>query len=116
MKILSEGALFQEIQESSSLTHEGDYTTRNALILIESTLFVSDGAHSLLGGASGGGKSDLAFAVANNFPAKHVHILRNISPKNIYYDFESYDDEFNILILDDIPFNEDLVNLCKEAC
>ena len=114
MKILSEGALFQEIQESSSLTHEGDYTTRNALILIESTLFVSDGAHSLLGGASGGGKSDLAFAVANNFPAKHVHILRNISPKNIYYDFESYDDEFNILILDDIPFNEDLVNLCKE--
>lgn len=114
IKILDEGTLFQEIQESSSLTHEGDNTTRNALILIESTLFVGDGAHSLLGGVSGGGKSDLAFAIANNFPAKHVHILRNISPKNIYYDFESYDEDFNILILDDIPFNEDLVNLCKE--
>ena len=114
MTILKEGTLFQEIQESASLTHEGDSTTRNALILMESSLFVGDGAHGLLGGESGGGKSDLAFAVALNFPDKHVQILRNISPKNIYYDFDSYDDDYNILILDDIPFNEDLVNLCKE--
>ena len=114
MKILSEGTLFQEMQESVNLTHEGHKTTRNALILMESSLFVGDGAHGLLGGESGQGKSDLAFAVGLNFPDKHVHILRNISPKNIYYDFESYDDDFNILILDDIPFNDDLVNLCKE--
>lgn len=114
MKIIENGTLFQEIQESVSLTHEGHKTTRNALVLMESSLFVGDGAHGLLGGASGMGKSDLAFAIALNFPAKHVHILRNISPKNIYYDFESYDDDYNILILDDIPFNEDLVNLCKE--
>lgn len=114
LQIIDEGTLFQEIQSSVSLTHQGHKTTRNALILMESSLFVGDGVHGLLGGASGGGKSDLAFAIALNFPAKHVHILRNISPKNIYYDFESYDDEYNILILDDIPFNEDLVNLCKE--
>lgn len=112
--ILKEGTLFQEIQESASLTHEGDNTTRNALILMESSLFVGDGAHGLLGGESGGGKSDLAFAVALNFPDKYVQILRNISPKNIYYDFDSYDDDYNILILDDLPFNDDLVNLCKE--
>lgn len=114
MSILNEGTLFQEIEKSVSLTHEGHKTTRNALILMESSLFVGDGVHGLLGGASGMGKSDLAFAIALNFPDKHVHILRNISPKNIYYDFESYDDDFNILILDDIPFTEDLVNLCKE--
>ena len=114
MTIINEGTLFQELEESVSLTHEGHKTTRNALVLMESSLFVGDGAHGLLGGDSGEGKSDLAFAIALNFPEKHVHILRNISPKNIYYDFESYDDEFNILILDDIPFNEDLVNLCKE--
>ena len=114
MQIINDGNVFQEIQESASLTHEGDTTTRDALILMESTLIVGDGAHGLLGGETGGGKSDLAFAVALNFPDKHVHILRNISPKNIYYDFESYDEEYNIIILDDIPFNEDLVNLCKE--
>lgn len=114
LQILKDGTLFDEIQESVSLTHEGHKTTRNALILMESSLFVGDGAHGLLGGASGMGKSDLAFAIAYNFPSKHVKILRNISPKNIYYDFESYDDDYNILILDDIPFNEDLVNLCKE--
>ena len=114
LHLINEGKVFHETQKSASLTHKGDTTTRDALILMESSLFVGDGAHGLLGGVSGGGKSDLAFAVAYNFPEKHVHILRNISPKNIYYDFESYDDEFNILILDDIPFNEDLVNLCKE--
>ena len=81
---------------------------------MEASLCTGDGVHGLLGGDSGEGKSDLAFAVAYNFPSKHVHILRNISPKNIYYDFENYDDDFNILILDDLPFNEDLVNLCKE--
>lgn len=114
LSILNEGTLFQEIQSSVSLTHEGHKTTRNALILMESSLFIGDGVHGLLGGESGGGKSDLAFAIALNFPDKHVHILRNISPRNIYYDFESYDDDFNILILDDLPFNDDLVNLCKE--
>ena len=114
LQIINEGTLFQEIEKSVSLTHKGDSTTRNALILMESSLFTGDGVHGLLGGASGGGKSDLAFAIALNFPDKHVHILRNISPKNIYYDFENYDEDFNILILDDLPFNEDLVNLCKE--
>ena len=114
LKILDEHKLFNEIQKSVSLTHQGHESTRNALVLMESSLFVGDGAHGLIGGESGQGKSDLAFAVARNFPQKHVHILRNISPKNIYYDFESYDENYNILILDDIPFNDDLVNLCKE--
>lgn len=114
LQVISEGTLFQEIQKSVSLTHQGHKTTRNALILMESSLFVGDGVHGLLGGASGGGKSDLAFAIALNFPDKHVRILRNISPKNIYYDFEAYDNDFNILIFDDIPFTDDLVNLCKE--
>ena len=114
LAIIREGTLFQEIQKSVSLTHQGHKTTRNALILMQASLFSGDGVHGLLGGTSGRGKSDLAFAIALNFPAKHVHILRNISPKNIYYDFESYDDDYNILILDDIPFNEDLINLCKE--
>ena len=114
LKILDENKLFKEIQKSVSLTHQGHKSTRNALILMESSLFVGDGAHGLIGGESGQGKSDLAFAVAMNFPQKHVHILRNISPKNIYYDFESYDENYNILILDDLPFNDELVNLCKE--
>ena len=114
LTIINEGKVFEELQKSVSLTHEGHKTTRDALILMEASLFTGDGAHGLLGGDSGEGKSDLAFAVAYNFPSKHVHILRNISPKNIYYDFENYNDDFNILILDDLPFNEDLVNLCKE--
>ena len=114
IKILNDGVLFEEIQASVSLTHEGHHSTRDALILSESSLFVGDGVHSLLGGDSGEGKSDLAFSVGYNFPTKYVKILRNISPKNIYYDCENYNNDFNILIFDDLPLTEDMVNILKE--
>ena len=64
MKILNDGLLFEEIQNSVSLTHQGDYTSRDALILMEASLFVDgkgntlNSVHGLIGGDSGGGKSD----------------------------------------------------------
>ena len=100
--ILDNGSLFQELQKSISLTHQGHSTSRDALILMEASSFVGDGVHGLLGGDSGEGKSDLAFAVGYNYPDKYVHILRNISPKNIYYDCETYNDDYNIIIFDDL--------------
>lgn len=113
MQILNEGSLFDEMSKSVSLTHEGHKTTRDALILMESSLFVDDGAHGLLGGESGGGKTDIALTCALNLPQKHVHIISSNSPKDIFYDFDSYDDNFNILIFDDILFNDELIKLCK---
>lgn len=113
MQILNEGKLFQEMSKSVSITHEGHKTTRNALILMETSLFVDDGAHGLLGGESGGGKTDIALTCALNLPQKNVHIISSNSPKDIFYDFDSYDDDFNILIFDDILFNDELIKLCK---
>lgn len=114
MTILNDGVLFQELQKSISLTHQGHKTSRDALILMESSSFVGDGVHGFLGGDSGEGKSDLAFAVGYNYPDKYVHILRNISPKNIYYDCETYNDDYNIIIFDDLPLTEDMINILKE--
>ena len=113
LDIINNGSLFEEMQHSVSITHAGHKTTRNALLLMESSLFVDDGAHGLLGGESGGGKTDLAIACALNLPAKNVHIISSNSPKNIFYDFESYDDEFNIIIFDDIVLNDEIIALCK---
>lgn len=113
-KLLKSGQLFLELQRSISLTHQGHNMTRDSLILQESSVFITDGVHGLLDGDSGEGKSDLAFAIGYNFPNKYVKILRNVSPKNIYYDCESYNDDFNILIFDDLPLNEDMVNILKE--
>ena len=113
-KLLKSGQLFQELQKSISLTHQGHTMTRDSLILQESSVFIGDGVHGLLDGDSGEGKSDLAFAIGYNFPNKYVKVLRNVSPKNIYYDCESYNDDFNILIFDDLPLNEDMVNILKE--
>ena len=113
MQILEDGKLFEEMQKSISLTHEGHKTTRNALILMESSLFVDDGAHGLIGGASGGGKTDIALTCALNLPEKNVHIISSNSPKDIFYDFDSYDDDFNILIFDDVLMTEELIKLCK---
>ena len=113
LQILKEGDVFKSMQESVSLTHYGHTTTRDALILMESSVFVDDGAHGLLGGESGGGKTDLALTCALNLPSKHVHIISSNSPKDIFYDFDSYDDEFNILVFDDIVLTEELIKLIK---
>lgn len=114
LKLSKEGNLFKELQSSVSLTHKGHDNSRNALILQEASVFVGDGVHGLLDGESGEGKSDLAFVIGYNFPDKYVKILRNISPKNIYYDCESYNDDYNILIFDDLPLNDDMINILKE--
>lgn len=111
--IINKGSLFNEMQKSVALTHAGHKTTRNALILMEASVFVDDGAHGLLGGKSGNGKTDLALTCALNLPAKNVHIISSNSPKNIFYDFDSYDDDFNIVIFDDIVLNDDIIALCK---
>lgn len=113
LDIINNGSLFEEMQRSVAITHAGHKTTRNALLLMESSLFVDDGAHGLLGGKSGGGKTDLAIACALNFPAKNVHVISSNSPKNMFYDFESYDDEFNIVIFDDLVLNDEIIRLCK---
>lgn len=114
LKVSKEGRLFKELQNSVKLTHQGHDTSRDALILQEASVFVGDGVHGLLDGDSGEGKSDLSFTIGNNFPKKYVKILRNISPKNIYYDCESYNDDYNILIFDDLPLTEDMIVILKE--
>lgn len=114
LKLSKEGNLFEELQNSVELTHQGHSTSRNALILQETSVFVVEGVHGLLDGDTGEGKSDLAFVIGYNFPDKYVKILRNISPKNIYYDCESYNDDYNILIFDDLPLNDDMINILKE--
>ena len=113
LQIINNGSLFNEMQKSIAITHEGHKTTRNALILMETSVFVDDGAHGLLGGESGGGKTDLALTCALNLPAKNVQIISSNSPKNIFYDFDSYDDEYNIVIFDDIVLNDEIIALCK---
>lgn len=113
-KLLKSGKLFEKLEKSISLTHQGHKNTRNSLILQESSVFIGDGVHGLLDGDSGEGKSDLAFAIGYNFPTKYVKVLRNVSPKNIYYDCGSYNDDFNILIFDDLPLNDDMINILKE--
>lgn len=113
LQIINNGSLFNEMQKSIAITHEGHETTRNALMLMEASVFVDDGAHGLLGGKSGGGKTDLALTCALNLPAKNVHIISSNSPKNIFYDFENYDDEYNIIIFDDIVLNDEIIALCK---
>ena len=80
---------------------------------MESSIFVDDGAHGLLGGETGDGKTDLALTCALNLPAKNVHIISSNSPKDIFYDFDSYDDEYNIIIFDDVVLNDELIKLIK---
>ena len=113
LKIINDGNLFEEIQKSVSLTHAGHHITRDALILMETSVFVDDGAHGLLGGESGDGKTDIVLTCAENIPARYVHVISSNSPKHIFYGFDDYDDEFNIIIFDDIVLNDEIIKLSK---
>ena len=119
LKLLNDGRLFKEAQKSVSLTHQGHKTSRDALILMESSLFVGGqsnnitSVHGLIGGESGEGKSDLAIAVSLNFPTKYVRNLRNVSPKYPFYAKDDMNDDYNILIFDDATLNDDIIELIK---
>lgn len=119
MKLLNDGNLFEEIQKSVSLTHQGHTTSRDALILMGASLFVCGklnnitSVHGLIGGESGEGKSDLAIAVSLNFPQKYVRNLRNVSPKYPFYAKDDMNDDYNILIFDDATLNDDIIELLK---
>lgn len=119
LKLLNDGRLFKEAQKSVSLTHQGHKTSRDALILMESSLFIGGqsnnitSVHGLIGGESGEGKSDLSIAVSLNFPTKYVRNLRNVSPKYPFYAKDDMNDDYNILIFDDATLNDDIIELIK---
>lgn len=114
LKLIHDDSLFEKLQESISLTHEGNEQLKIKLPLILASLFVDAPIQSELDADSGKGKTDVIVETIKNFPQRYVHILRTISPKNIYYDKDSYNDDFNIVVFDDVILKSDMIEVIKE--
>lgn len=113
MTLLEEDTLYDNIISSISWTHEGNDELKKQLSLILASVFIDQPVHTELNADTGTGKTDIIIETSKNFPESYIHILRTISPKNIYYDRESYE-EFNILIFDDIVLSDPMIEVIKE--
>ena len=111
--MLEEDTLFDNIMSNISWTHEGNMELKKQLLLILSSVFIDQPVHTELNADTGVGKTDIIIETSKNYPPCYTHILRTVSPKNIYYDRDSYG-EFNILIFDDVVLNESMIEVIKE--
>lgn len=112
LKIINEGSLYEKYVDSISITHAGNQPIKKQLALISVSLFIGEPIQTELNANSGKGKTDVTSETVKNIPDVYVHHLSTVSPKNIYYDKDSYG-AYNILIFDDVILNEDNISLLK---
>lgn len=113
LAMLKEDLLFDNIIDNISWTHEGNMGLKRQLPLILSSVFIGQPVHSELNADTGVGKTDIIIETSENYPSVYIHILRTVSPKNIYYDKDSYG-AFNIIIFDDVFLTEAMIEVIKE--
>ncbi|WP_296857153.1 hypothetical protein [uncultured Methanobrevibacter sp.] len=112
LAIINDGSLYEKYVDSISITHAGNDAIKKQLALISVSLFIGEPIQTELNANSGKGKTDVTSETVKNIPDVYVHHLSTVSPKNIYYDKDSYG-AYNILIFDDVILNEDNISLLK---
>ena len=112
LKIINDGSLYEKYVDSISITHAGNETTKDQLALITVSLFIGEPTHTELDANTGQGKTDVTTETVKNIPDCYVHHLSTVSPKNIYYDRDSYG-KYNIVIFDDVVLTDETIGLLK---
>lgn len=114
LKLVEQNHLYDNIKRTVSLTHEGDEDLVFSLILIGVSIYIGEPIHSFIGGETGKGKTDLIKTVFKNFPRHHIFEIEEFSPKWIFYNHENFNDDYNILLIDDIDLtNSSIVEILK---
>lgn len=114
IKIIEEDKLFDTIIDTVSILHKGNDKLKESLVLVCGTVYIDEPVQTEISAKTGAGKTNIVLAVVDNYPVHHVKVLRTVSSKNIYYDFESYNDDFNILVHDDVLLSEGNIETEKE--
>lgn len=115
MALINDGSLFDSLQSTVSYLHAGDKNEMKALILAFASVLTDNPVHIILGGETGKGKTNLVNAIKDNFPADHVFHFRNFSPKFMFYDKDNFNDDYNILIVDDVDLSkQENIEVLKE--
>ena len=114
IKIIEEDKLFDTIIDTVSILHKGNDKLKESLVLVCGTVYIDEPVQTEISAKTGAGKTNIVLAVVDNYPVHHVKVLRTVSSKNIYYDFESYNEDFNILVHDDVLLSEGNIETEKE--
>lgn len=114
LEILENEDLIERIIKTVANTVEGNEKEIRKFIINLGAIFVRTPIHTIIEGISGVGKTKTMLETLKNYPERLVHILRTVSPKNIYYDKDSYNQDFNILFIDDAQLNDSSVEVLKE--
>lgn len=114
MKLVEQNRIYDNIIRTVSLTHEGDEDLVSSLILVGVSIYIGEPIHSFIGGDTGKGKTDLVKTVFRNFPQHHIFELEEFTPRYIFYNKDKFNDDYNILLIDDIDLsNPRIVELLK---
>ena len=114
MKLVEQNLIYDNIKRTVSLTHEGDEDYVSSLTLVGVSIYIGEPIHSFIGGETGKGKTDLIKTVFKNFPQHHIFEIEEFSPKWIFYNHKNFNDDFNILLIDDIDLtNSSIVEILK---
>ena len=112
--IIEEDKLFDNIIKAVSILHKGNNNLKESLILVCGSVYIDEPVQTEISAGTGAGKTNIVLAVVDNYPVHHVKILRTVSSKNIYYDKDNYNTDFNILVHDDVLLNEGNIETIKE--
>lgn len=106
--LIENNKLLDNIIRTVSYVQYGNNNFKRSLIMIPTTPYVKEPQQTNLDGKRGAGKTSLILEIAKNFPDKDVFHYQSFSAKNIFYDKDKFNpDGVNILILDDVDFNDD---------
>lgn len=106
LQIIEKGKLFNNIKETAQLTHANDNKLIETLILIHASIYSGTPVQTIVGGETGKGKTDITQTIAENYPKDHIFYLRTFSPKYIYYDKDNFNEDYNILLIDDVDLSK----------
>ena len=112
LSIINNGTLYKKYIKSISITHAENTAAKEQLALILISLFVGEPINTELDAKTGRGKTDVTTETVKNIPDQYIHHLSTVSPKNIYYDRDSYG-SFNIVIFDDVVLSDENITLLK---
>ncbi len=114
LRIIDEDKVFDNIINTVSIIHKGNDNLKESLALVCGSVYIDEPVQTEISAKTGAGKTNIVLAVVDNYPVHHVKVLRTVSSKNIYYDKDSYNDDYNILVKDDVILNENNIETEKE--
>jgi len=113
-KIIKSNKFLYELLDSVSWKHEGDKKTTMLLLLSCASIYINEPIHQILNAQKGKGKTDVFNRIKDLQPDKYIVDLVSFSVKSLYYGKNQIlNNKYNILVIDDAKFTNDIVELLK---